>query len=698
MAFPAPGSPSAGQLQIGIALVMQDRFSNQAREASSQIKRLHQEAKAVTNANLQVARNLSGMGAAIGGAALVGLAGVVQEGANFIDTMTFVDAIAQKSGVTMEQLGYKAKALGADTMFMARDVASAMQYFAMAGMTTSEIYSNIEAAVNLAGATMSELGGKGGTADILTNIMRMFQITSSELASNRVADVLTTAVTSSNTNLYDLAEAIKYAGTTVKNLGGSIEQTSAFIGVLGDAGIQGSMAGTAMANAYRYLTRSVEDANFKGGKALRALGLGKEDFVTAEGKLIDLGLAMQKISKAMSGMSDTERFNQLVAILGVRGERGGSTMMKAFERYTELLDKVQTASQGKAATIMETRMGTLAGTLNIMVSALENVRVTFVEALAPVLSPIFATLGAIFNVVRKILATPFLGPLIATTLTFGTLLITLKLGIIALRTSMQIMFNDSTISFANMIAVMKQGWSSATMSAAQYRAMQAGIIAQQKAGIVSNAAGAAINRGITGMTYITQNPGQRAAGIFFKNGRYYQETGRGATGVTRISQQAAANQLAGKSLSSMGIIAKGSAAGAGAALALGRGVLPTIARALSVGVRFLGGPIGLGLTAVSLLLPAIINAVSNSSSSRDANTAALNRNTDYRNAELAKRTNPLSDEEQRLVIAHALNNLAETLQNKPTAIINVYSPEGQLQSQQAIVDGQQEDIHIVGSK
>lgn len=696
MAFPSPGSPSSGQLQIGIALVLQDRFSNQAREASSQIRRLHQEAKAVTNANLQTVRNITGMGAAIGAGALAGMAGIVQEGANFIDTMTFVDAIATKSGITMEQLGYKAKALGADTMFMARDVASAMQYFAMAGMATDEIYQNIEAAVNLAGATMSSLGGKGGTADILTNIMRMFQITSSELNSNRVADVLTTGVTSSNTNLYDLAEAIKYAGTTVKNLGGSIEQTTAFIGVLGDAGIQGSMAGTAMANAYRYLTRSVEDANFKGGKALRALGLSKEDFITANGQLIDLGLAMQKISKAMSGMSDTEKFNQLVAILGVRGERGGSTMMKAFERYTELLDKVQNQSQGKAAGIMSKRMMNLAGTLNIMVSALENVRIAFAESLEPVLAPIFSTLGSIFNVVRKILATPYLGPLIATTIAFGTLLVTVKLGVLALRSSMKLMFNDSTISFANMVAVMKQGWTAASISASQYKAIQEGILAQQKAGIVSNTIGASMFSGVAGMSYITQNAGKRAGGIFFKNGRYYEQTGKGATGVTRITEKAAAAKLAGKSMSELGL-SKGGAIGAALGLS-GRGVLGGIGRALSIGLRFLGGPIGLGITAISLLLPAIIQGISNSSSSRDANTAALNRNTDYKNAELAKKTNPLTDEEQRLVIANALNNLAQTLMNRPTGVINIYTPDGTLQSQQVILDGQNDDIHIVGAK
>lgn len=697
------GSPNQGQLQIGIALVLQDRFSNQAREASSQIRRLHNEAKILTNANLNVVKNLSSMGFAAGSAATLGLASVVRQGAEFIDTMTFVDAIATKNGITMEELSKKSRSLGRDTMFTSQEIASAMQYMAMAGMDTREIYNNIEAAAHLAGGTMSALGGKGGAADIMTNIMKMFRIESTQMNSTRVADVLTKGVTSANTNLYDLAEAIKYAGTTVTNLGGSLEQTVAFIGVLGNAGIQGSMAGTAMANTYRYLTKSIEDTRFKGHKALAAIGLGREDFIDANGNLIDMGLAMQKIAKATANMSDTEKFNTLVSILGVRGERGGSTMVKAFEDYGKLLDRVQNEAGGTAAGVMAERMETIAGGINKVISTAENMATTFTQSVAPVITPALEAVAFIFDVIGKVLGAPVIGPTLSALVTFGTLLFTARMGLLALRASWKLTFNDSTISFANMIAVMKAGWKSASISAAQYQAMEAGIVSQRKAGIVSNALGAQVFSASAGMQYIQNNPGMRAGGIFYKKGRYYQETGRGATGVTRISESAAINALSGKTPQQLGLVAAGPVSTSlgrglfsGGIMGLGKGLL----KVLGAGVSLLGGPIGVGLMGATFFLPMIIDALTDNKEATEENTDTINRDISDRNKPKDTGGNPLrtlSDEEQRIMIATALNDLSETLKNRPVARVSI-NMDGKELITRIINDNESESVINLGAK
>lgn len=749
------GSPNQGQLQIGIALVLQDRFSNQAREASSQIRRLHNEAKILTNANLNVVKNLTSMGFAAGSAATLGLASVVRQGAEFIDTMTFVDAIATKNGVTMEELSKKSRSLGRDTMFTSQDIASAMQYMAMAGMDTKEIFNNIEAAAHLAGGTMSALGGKGGAADIMTNIMKMFRIESTQMNSTRVADVLTKGVTSANTNLYDLAEAIKYAGTTVTNLGGSLEQTVAFIGVLGNAGIQGSMAGTAMANTYRYLTKSIEDTRFKGHKALKAIGLGREDFIDAKGNLIDMGLAMQKIAKATANLSDTEKFNTLVSILGVRGERGGSTMVRAFEDYSKLLNKVQNEAGGTAASVMNERMETIAGGINKVTSTLENMATTFTQSVAPVITPALEMVAYLFDMISKVLGAPVIGPTISALITFGTLLFTAKMGLLALKATWKLTFNDSTISFANMIAVMKAGWKGASISAAQYQAMEAGIIAQRKAGIVSNTLGAQTFAAGAGMQYIMSNPGQRAGGVFYKKGRFYQETpGKGATGVTRISEAKAVQTLADKTPQELGIVAASPVTTAGAAAAttattataasgtkpptgtsatvvasgtarggtkpttgtataaattaigkglFSKGIFKGLLGVASAGLSLLGGPIGAGLTVLTLALPSIISSLTSNKNATEENTDTLNRDIEDRNRpkdDTIPKVNPLktlSEEEQRIMITNAINNLAETLKNQPVARLSI-NIDGKEVITRLIKNNQEESIVNLGAK
>ena len=96
------GSLTGSNLEIGIALVLQDRFSNQAREASSQIKRLHNEAKMAVTANLQSAKSMADTVMGWSGRALGGISSMLQEGAGFVDTMTTVKAITAATDTQMK--------------------------------------------------------------------------------------------------------------------------------------------------------------------------------------------------------------------------------------------------------------------------------------------------------------------------------------------------------------------------------------------------------------------------------------------------------------------------------------------------------------------------------------------------------------------------------------------------------------------
>lgn len=713
------GSPNPGQLQIGIALVLDDRFSNQARESSKEIRRLHQEAKNITNANLNAVSRVASIGAAAGGFALAGIANAVTQGASFIDTMTFVKAIARDTGTSFDLLGSRAKTLGRDTMFTSQDIASAMQYMAMAGQGTTEIYNNITAAADLANATMSELGGKGGAADIMTNIMKMFMIDSSEQNSTRVADVLTRAVTRSNTNLYDLGEAIKYAGTTTTNLGATLEQTSAAIGVLGDAGIQGSMAGTALANAYRYLSKSIGDPNFKGGKALAKLGLGRQDFVDAEGNLIDLGLAMQKIANASTGLGSLDQYNLLVNILGVRGERAGSTMVRAFQNYTKLLDELNNNSMGAAAAVREERMASLAGALERVTSTWENLQTSFTESLAPTLTPYANALGKILENVQAIFDSP-VGPFFSALISGVALFGTIAAGTAALKAGWRLLFNDSTVTLKNMFAVMNQGWKANIITASEYMALQQAIIAQGKAGLVSNAAGKSAMMSTMWATMAMQNPGKYFGGYMAKQDkagrwRYYQQQAEG--GVKRVSSQAV-SAATGK-MSTKAILGFG--AGSGAAIAAARMGTQGAAKAgataaagvlgrLGIGgllrgaLSFLGGPWGVALMTAATFLPIIIDGLKGNTDALNENTATLNkpspedirqRNIDAADVTASERAILVEDAVVKAL--QAIQELGPALQNlQPgTIVVNV---DGETMVQRALTNYQTEQVIDVGGK
>ena len=244
MAFTS-GSPSAGQLEIGVALVLQDRFSNQAREASSVIRGLHRDAKNAIQANLTTMQSYTNSIGAIAGNLMNSLSDTIAQGADFIDMMTSVGAISGGTRQEMEALSNTAQTLGLRTMFMSRDIASGMKYLAMAGNDAKEIQGMIAGAAMMANATGMELGGKGGTADLLTNIMRTFKL-EGENAANLVGDQLTKAAMASNISMTDLAESIKYSAASMVTLKQQLPQVAAMIGTLGNAGIQGSMAGTSI--------------------------------------------------------------------------------------------------------------------------------------------------------------------------------------------------------------------------------------------------------------------------------------------------------------------------------------------------------------------------------------------------------------------------------------------------------------------
>lgn len=616
MAFTS-GSPSSGQLEIGIALVLQDRFSNQAREASSVIKGLHRDAKNTLQANLTAAQSYANTIGSYADIALGSMLGAIDIGSDYIDMMTSVGAISGATVNQLQGLSETAQTLGLRTMFMSRDIASGMKFLAMAGNDANQIQDMIAGAAMMANATGMALGGKGGTADLLTNIMRTFKLESQE-AATIVGDQLTKATMASNVSMTDLAESIKYSAASMVTLKQSLPQVAAMIGTLGNAGIQGSMAGTSIRNMADYLTQSITNPNFKGAKALAGLGLSKQDFVDQNGDLLDFAIILQKISDATQNLSTIDQNAIYKSIFGVRGMRAAVAIMRDTSGYFDLLDKIQNQSAGFAEEVVGKRMETIAGKLDIVRSAAENLMTTFTEALGknPIIMGFFDIVGWALSQLRNLLATP-IGPWVtglalvaATTVKIGSLWM-------GLRARWLILNGDSQVSFRTMIRLLMGGWSQATISAQGYLNMERAIIAQRQAGIGASATSVAMMSGLPGHYYMGNIPAKMGA-----NGRYYAKTGKGATGwtpvpaamVTSTTPSKMTRELVGTAGTTASSSSRKALAGVGSRL-LGFG---------SKFVGLLGGPIGIALTGISIVGPMIYNALTNNRRAQEENTQATN--------------------------------------------------------------------------
>jgi TP901 family phage tail tape measure protein len=616
MAFTS-GSPSAGQLEIGIALVLQDRFSNQAREASSVIRGLHRDAKNAVQANLTAVQSYANMASGVANSIVSTLTTTLETGADFIDMMTTVGAI---SGATENQiygLSETAQTLGLRTMFMSRDIASGMKYLAMAGNDANQIQEMISGAAMIANATNMELRGKGGTADLLTNIMRTFKLEGQQ-AADIVGDQLTKAALSSNVSMTDLAESIKYSAASMVTLKQQLPQVAAMIGTLGNAGIQGSMAGTSIRNMADYLTQSITNPNFKGAKALAKLGLGKQDFVDANGDLQDFAVILEKIGTATQGLSTVDQNAVFKSIFGVRGMRAAVAIMRDTEGYFDLLNKIQNNSAGFAEEVVRKRMETLAGKIDIVQSAAENLMTTFSEALGknPIIMGFLDMIGWAISQLRNLMATPF-GPWIAGFAAIAA--VGLKIGSIwmGLRARWLLLNGDSQVSFRTMVRLMIGGWNQATISAQGYLNMERAIMAQREAGIRASAATVAAMGGMPAYYYNGNTPAKMGA-----NGRYYANTGRGASGWTPVPTAMVTTTDASKMTRSLmgGAGAAAGAASRGALASVGRGLLGFGSRI----VGLFGGPLGLAIMGISIFGPMIYSAIKGNKSAQDENTRATN--------------------------------------------------------------------------
>ena len=705
MAFTS-GSPGSS-LEIGIALVLQDRFSNQAREASNTIRKLHNDAKMAVDANLNAGIGVANTMMSIADNAFSVLSASVVAGAEFIDTMTTVGAITQATESQMRELSDIAQTLGLESMFNSQEIASGMKYLAMAGNDFNEVTQMIRGAVMVAGASGMEIGGKGGAADIITNVMRTFR-QEGERASVVVGDQMTKAALSANISMTDLAESIKYAGADMVTLNQTLPQTMAMIGTLGNAGIQASMAGTAISNMARYLNKSIADPNFKGGKALASIGLSPEDFLDTTGSIIDLGDALEKIKIATQDMNASQRNLIMNQIFGVRGMRAAVAMMNDLEGYRELLNKIQNESSGTASEMMDKRMSSLAGRLDAMVNSFENLATTFATSVTPVLGPIFDAVGYVMGILRNILATPVLGTFIAGFTTLGVLAGVVFPRIIKFWASIKLLRNDSQISMANFFAILRGGWRGAAMDATRYMAIEKALIKQRRGGIaaamdatrymaiekalIKQRRGGIAADGVLASAQAALSGGAVVAGVSkTRNGRYRDETTgkfiKKTEAQRRLSSATSADierALTGRPKpnisSTAGRIGKG-------ILSMGKGLL-----------GFLGGPWGFAIITIASLIPSLIGAIRGNKEETTRNTEATSNltkrydslKTEAEAARLTKQNNQPTTQD----LIDAIRFWATMLDKNNGKPINITLNVDGKKAIQETIDNNQEDVNL----
>jgi TP901 family phage tail tape measure protein len=286
-------------------------------------------------------------------------------GAQFDKQMSKVQAISGATASEFEQLRAKALELGSSTSFSSSEVASAMENLASAGFNTNQILSSTKGVLDLAASAGI---GLAEASEIAGSALNGFGLDASQ--AGHVADVLAKASAISATNATGLGYAFKYIAPVAKTLGISLEETAGAVGLLANAGIDGSSAGTALRMGLLRLASPTKEM----GELMQATG---SQFFDANGKMKNLAGIIDTLKQATKGMTDEQKTNYLATLFGAEAVSSFMVLMDAgagkINEYTNQLKN----SSGEAGRMAETMTNNLAGAWDELTGALEALAISF---------------------------------------------------------------------------------------------------------------------------------------------------------------------------------------------------------------------------------------------------------------------------------------------------------------------------------
>ena len=312
----------------------------------------------------------------------------VKTAADFDSAMSRVAAVSGATGSDFDSLRDKAREMGAKTKFSATEAADAMNYMAMAGWKTEDMLSGIEGVMYLAAASGEDLAT---TSDIVTDALTAFGLTAAD--SGHFADVLAAASSNANTNVSMMGETFKYCAPVAGALGFSVEDTAEAIGLMGNAGIKASQAGTSMRSIMTNLTGDVK---------LSGAAIGDVTIATtnADGSMRSLSAILADCRVAFAGMTEAEKANNAEALVGKNAMSGFLALMNAAPEDIEKVSGAVNNCKDAAKNMADTMQDNLEGQLTILKSQLQELAISFGDLLMPAVRSIVSGLQGMVDVLN----------------------------------------------------------------------------------------------------------------------------------------------------------------------------------------------------------------------------------------------------------------------------------------------------------
>lgn len=312
-------------------------------------------------------------------------------GGDFEAQMSRVKAISGATGSSFEELRQQAIDLGAKTAFSAKESAAGMENLASAGFDAKEIMEAMPGLLDLAAVSGGDVALASENA---ATALRGFNLDASQ--AGHVADVFAKAAADTNAEVGDMGEAMKYIAPVASSMGLSLEETAAAIGIMSDAGIKGSQAGTTLRGALSRIAKPTDEMKSK----MDELGLS---FYDSEGKMKPLKDQVGMLKNAFKGLTPEQKQNALVTLYGQESLSGMMALIdKGPDKLGKLTDSLKN-SDGAADKMAKTMQDNMNSSLEQMMGAFESAAIVVQKVLAPAVRKVA---DAVSGLVDKFVSAP----------------------------------------------------------------------------------------------------------------------------------------------------------------------------------------------------------------------------------------------------------------------------------------------------
>lgn len=318
-----------------------------------------------------------------------GIAGLgiaaVKTASDFDSAMSNVQAISGATADEVDKLRDKAREMGKKTKFSAEESAEAMSYMAMAGWKTEDMLKGIDGIMNLAAASGEDLAT---TSDIVTDALTAFGMSAEE--SGKLADIMAAASSNANTNVSYLGESYKYCASLFGSMNYTAEDAAVALGLMANAGIRGSQAGTSLKTA---ITNMVKPTSKMAG-VMDEYGLS---LTNTDGSMKTFAEVMDMLREKMGGLEETEKASAAATLFGKESLAGMLSIINAAPEDYEKLTKAVNGASGSAQKMADTMNDNLAGQLKILQGQLQELAISFGEILMPAIRKVVEILQGVVD-------------------------------------------------------------------------------------------------------------------------------------------------------------------------------------------------------------------------------------------------------------------------------------------------------------